>query len=316
MWASTTNSPSQVGRPQSDFIAESENAFDDFKSSQFKRVGGSCEASVRNLPKALNMLALAAEQGLVAILHDVDSLNDVHLVPAQLLLPEHCRQYTHDALDAQHEAGANTSQRRKTMHVQLDLEGFHNLSVDEGFRCVLVSSASKAAPGVLSLKNLNVIAFNLIKSSVETILLHQIVRIENASLREQLDLLGMQRARAALELERVDHELLVFLSVSEGKLLTDPDEMRQLSIIRNRSGKIVEDLSIAQQRLDDEFRNYQQLSIISAAATEVHSVLCQLNEGCQDKSFVFGVPVLQSVLEQSLQNRTKGPDRLAQAMYI
>ena len=50
------------------------------------KVGG-CEATIKNLPAALRKIQFAAEEGLVAIIHDVDSLEALNQIPMHLLAP-------------------------------------------------------------------------------------------------------------------------------------------------------------------------------------------------------------------------------------
>jgi hypothetical protein len=301
-------------------------------SRHAKQTITSCEASIKNLPKALKMLALAAEEGLVALLHDVDSLSALNQLPQDLLLPHHRRPYdVHDAhlsvsetfqrstrvannsyvMDDTHGGGKT---RRKHIDVCLG-EGFEKVMLDEGFRLVLVSNARTMPPGIMSIKDVNVIAFDLSRASVHNLLLNRVVRLENASLAQKMDSLSLELAQISLHLSSLDDQLLMFLSSSDGELITDSGEMSQLSSIRKMQQKAKQEQSIMRERLDAERRSEHQFQLLAAAAGEVYQVVCKLMQDSGDKQFRVGLPVIESVISQTLLSpeRADGPDRLAQA---
>ncbi len=298
-------------------------------SRHAKQTMTSCEASIKNLPRALQMLALAAEEGLVALLHDVDSLTALNQLPQDLLLPHHRRPYdVHDAhnrsfqrstsvknnlyrMDDIHGGGKT---RRKHIDVCLG-EGFEKVMLDEGFRLVLVSNARTMPPGIMGIKDVNVIAFDLSRASVHNLLLNRVVRLENASLASKIDSFSLELAQISLHLSSLDDQLLMFLSSSDGELITDSGEMSQLSTIRKMQQKAMEEQSIVRERLDAERRNEHQFQLLAAAAGEVYQVVCKLMQDSGDKQFRVGLPVIEAVISQTLLSpeRADGPDRLAQA---
>jgi len=316
------------GRPQSNMVSLSSQFSPDAKNESpdrnrhAKQVELKCEASIKNLPKALKMLALAAEQGLVALLHDVDSLSTFNQVPPDLLLPDHRRPYS-QALSVSSSMkfkdtfvmkDSGSFKRRKTMDVCLG-EGFEMVTLDEGFRLVLVSNSRTMPHGFMGIKDVSVISFDLSGESVQNLLLNRVVRLENASLGEKIDSLSLESAQISLQLSRLNEQLLTFLSASDGELITDSGEMSQLSTIRKMQQKAQQEQGIVRERLNTERRSEQQFQILAAAAADVYTVLCKLMVDSEDTHFRVGLPVVEAVISQTLlsADRTDGPDRLAQA---
>jgi hypothetical protein len=90
-WVSST-CPGATGRPQSELLPPDSDAIwqhGTWEASMLNsptKVGG-CEATIKNLPAALRKIQFAAEEGLVAIIHDVDSLEALNQIPMHLLAP-------------------------------------------------------------------------------------------------------------------------------------------------------------------------------------------------------------------------------------
>jgi hypothetical protein len=147
------------------------------------------------------------------------------------------------------------------------------------------------------------------------LLLNRVVRLENASLAEKMDSLSLELAQISLHLSSLDDQLLMFLSSSDGELITDSGEMSQLSNIRKMQQKAKQEQSIVRERLDAERRSEHQFQLLAAAAGEVYQVVCKLMQDSGDKQFRVGLPVIESVISQTLLSpeRADGPDRLAQA---
>ena len=110
MWLSSSGgAPGEVGRPQSDLIPTPDHDVED-DSPAVNHNGNTgklhamkaecCEGSMRNVEAAMKMLKLAAEEGLVAILHDVSDISSLRQVPSQLLVSFSRR---HVAADTLHE---------------------------------------------------------------------------------------------------------------------------------------------------------------------------------------------------------------------
>jgi hypothetical protein len=390
MWSRTgvdNTCPGAYGRPSSGLIPLSWRTSGDFENKQHAKSSksGILEASITNWAQALKVLTLAGEQGLVAVLHDVDSLRLLHQVPSQLLLPESRRTYSPDALDTQSKAtvpvpqssgvaesppaprgggvwqakshligglakaalftaaakkptptvsrnsGAklvrrdnNSAQkiemtamspkRRKSMNVFLGNEEEGTiLVVDEAFRLVLSTNLSEVPPGLLSVKDLAVVNFDL-SNSLDTILLHRVVQIEDASLRKELDKLRMEGAAAALDLSSMQQQVLLFLSSSDGLLLTDSNEMSKLLVLKKDHQRIQYSATLARESLDICIRSEQQFRLLAVAASEIHQVLAKLAQELNDGSFFWGVSVLMSIMERSLSGTQRTSlDRLAQA---
>jgi hypothetical protein len=110
MWLSSSGGPpGEVGRPQSDLIPMPDHELEDDSpavnhngnAGRFHAMkAGCCEGSMRNVEAAMKMLKLAAEEGLVAILHDVSDISSLRQVPSQLLVSFSRR---HVAADPLHE---------------------------------------------------------------------------------------------------------------------------------------------------------------------------------------------------------------------
>ena len=161
------------------------------------------------------------------------------------------------------------------------------LVVDEAFRLVLSTNLSEVPPGLLSVKDLAVVNFDL-SNSLDTILLHRVVQIEDASLRKELDKLRMEGAAAALDLSSMQQQVLLFLSSSDGLLLTDSNEMSKLLVLKKDHQRIQYSATLARESLDICIRSEQQFRLLAVAASEVHQVLTKLAQELNDSSFFWG----------------------------
>ena len=337
LWVSSGGPAGLTGRPRSELIPAEDAAAHDDKShvpagnnSKFHaRTIECCEGSISNFPKALAMLKLAAQEGLVAILHDVADISALRLVPSGLLLPASQRPSTDAPHSYYHRTGASRSvlepgcnTKLKQTHcasqiiVSLDNDE-STINVDQNFRLVLVCDAVKPKPELMSVTHINVINFNLTEAAVHNILLHHVVSIENPSLHEELERCALRRANTALSLDAVEQQLLAFLSSSEGALLTDGSEMSKLNHLRKRQDKVKQDAARDSDALEADERSVRQYHAIAASAVQVSCALAHLLEDFEDQSFRVGIPVLQGLLAQSLQSssdqKTTTPNRLAQA---
>ena len=129
----------------------------------------------------------------------------------------------------------------------------------------------------------------------------------------------MDIARCTVGLVSLDNDLLSLLSSSEGKLVTDSNEMSRVSALRQRHEDMTRTLIFASERLAVEHRNFQRFRPLAAAASEIHSVLFTLAHGFEEKcEFLVGLTTVQAIVAWSLRSPARNrnaPDRLAQAAY-
>ena len=326
LWTSQGSILGYAGRPQSDLLPEGQmsawtdgSVWGSYIGTDHRKSGGICEASIKNTPKMLRMLTLAAEEGLVAIVHDVDSLNALEQIPAQLLaLPADAHK---GAEDSRPEPLATVGRGGTTMVLALDMNddddraAGHSLAVHEAFRLVLVTPKITVPQNIMARPDIGIISFNLIQTAIESRLLRQIVHLENSNLREELDTHSLQQAQATLDLSTLDREMLVHLSSSEGALINDASALERVSSLRHRQEELRRSLAISQERLDAGRRAEEPLKPLAAAAAHVHEVAQALARGFQDNNFMSDdLNVLQAVVSRCLASpeKTKGADHLSQ----